>query len=159
MVKRYRLIMLMLGLVTALTGCVTVDSFLENLGLKKTNHMEEQVWLDPINEQYEFIRTGNVRAAPDRNALLLGTLKGGQRFWALGRTSDNWVAIGDSHGGRIGYVHGSLVQKVGTKRKVTAKATKPSTVKKTSQNAGVNLDDMPDNNNDTGKQGVDLDQF
>lgn len=163
--KRYKLLTMVLMLSATLAGCITVDSFLENLGLKRTDRLEQNIQLLPINQQYEFIRTGNVRSAPDRNALLLGTLKGGTRFFALGRTANNWIAIGDEKRSRLGYVHGSLVQKVGAKRQMTTaqpqatanEATSSSQKASMPTDTGVNLDNISDTA--TPKQGIDLDQF
>ena len=46
-----------------LTGCATLDGFLADLGLKNTDKVE-QVAITPINENYVFVKTANVRIAP-----------------------------------------------------------------------------------------------
>ncbi|ETD68178.1 hypothetical protein V757_10435 [Pelistega indica] len=103
-----------------LAGCASIDGFLENLGLKNTDKVA-QVSITPINANYVFIKTGNVRIAPSDTAMSLGTLNAGQRFFALGRTENNWIAISDTSGKRLGYVHASLVQKAGSKVSSTGK--------------------------------------
>lgn len=159
-----------------LTGCATLDGFLADLGLKNTDKVE-QVAITPINENYVFVKTANVRIAPNDQTMIIGTLKAGQRFFALGRTENNWIAISDTSGKRLGYVHGSLVQnaktykapsttrKVRTTKPATSKATETvadKTVEK-STSSGVNLDDLPAKSSGTTtqpkSQGVNLDDL
>ncbi len=171
--KNQRLLGLLLSSVVV-TGCATLDGILENLGLKNTEKVE-QVQITAINEEYVFIKSANVRAAPNTSAMILGTLKAGQRFFALGRTADDWIAISDKTGKRLGYVHASLVQKAGkqvTTAKKRSSAKKPTATSSakvedtetttTSQDrtTGVNLDSIPTNSNQSGATlGVNLDEL
>lgn len=152
--KNYKLVTLTVALSAVLAGCVTMDDFLENLGLKKSNNIQT-VYLDPIRSGYEIVSTANVRAAPSINAEVLGTLRAGQRFFALGRTGE-WIAIGDGNGSILGYVHASLAREAGTVKKRTRKVAKESpkastnaTSAQTEQSApsapdeGLDLDAIP----------------
>lgn len=171
-----RLLSILLGSVVV-AGCATLDGILENLGLTNTEKVE-QAQITPINEEYVFIKSANVRAAPNTSAMILGTLKAGQRFFALGRTADNWIAISDTTGKRLGYVHASLVQKadrqVTKKRTSVKKSTSNNTVKDNTAKVentatstspqtkatGVNLDNVPTNSKASGAtQGVNLDEL
>lgn len=67
--------------------------------------------LSVLNQSYQAIKSANVRAAPSTAAEKVGGLATGQSFTALGRTPDNWVAVGRK-GVLVGYVHGPLVAPV-----------------------------------------------
>lgn len=154
--KRYKFAALILALSATLAGCVTVEDFLENLGLKKSENIQT-VYLDSIRRNYEITGTANVRSAPNFNAEVLGTLSYGQRFYALGRAGE-WIAIGDNNGSVLGYVHASLTREAGTVQKRTRKVSKNTqnsstrtestkSEKETQTNAqssgGIDLDDIP----------------
>lgn len=154
--KHYKLATLILALSATLAGCVTVENFLEDLGLKKSGNIQT-VYLDPIRRNYEITSTANVRSAPNFNAEVLGKLSYGQRFYALGRSGE-WIAIGDNNRNVLGYVHASLTREAGTVQKRTRKVSKNNqnsstrtesikSERETQTNAqssgGIDLDDIP----------------
>lgn len=61
-----------------------------------------------IDEPYQASKSANLRAAPTTDAGKVGGLAVGQTFTAVGRTENNWIAVGRK-GTTVGYVHGSLV--------------------------------------------------
>ncbi|NLC36767.1 MAG: SH3 domain-containing protein [Alcaligenaceae bacterium] len=67
--------------------------------------------LSVINQPYEALRSANLRAAPNTSAEKVGGFAVGQSFSALGRTDNNWIAVG-RQGVTIGYVHAPLVAPV-----------------------------------------------
>lgn len=64
--------------------------------------------LQLINQPYQARKSANLRAAPDATADKVGGLASGQSFTALGRTDNNWIAVGRK-GVTVGYVHAPLV--------------------------------------------------
>ncbi|NOL48827.1 SH3 domain-containing protein [Pelistega europaea] len=140
--KSHKLVTSMLTLSLMLTGCVTMDNFLGNLGLSPNSHVQ-QMGLSSMGvgsgTVLEVTRGANVRAAPDINSLVVGTLSAGQRFWAAGSYGE-WIAIGDQTTGQIlGYIHQSLVGGEGSaaayrkSSKASSKSNSSSTDKETSQ--------------------------
>lgn len=146
MLKNYKLIAMTLLLTSSLAGCVTVEDFLENLGLKRSDKVQT-VYVNPIRATYEIVSTANVRAAPSLNADIVGTLGAGQRFLAVGTTGE-WFAIGDRDGYVLGYVHGSLVKEVGTKKRTRKAKAEPASssgaTKVETKSDSMNLDDIPE---------------
>lgn len=152
MLKNFKLTAVALIITTVLSGCVTVEDFLENLGLKRSDKVQT-VYLNPIRANYEIVSTANVRAAPSMNAEVVGTLAAGQRFLAIGSTGE-WIAIGDRDSNILGYVHASLVKEVSKKRtRKTTKASKPAETQTANdaqagsdekKSDSMNLDDIPE---------------
>lgn len=64
--------------------------------------------LSVINQPYQALRSANLRAAPNTSAEKVGGFSVGQSFTALGKTNNNWIAVG-RQGVTIGYVHAPLV--------------------------------------------------
>lgn len=60
---------------------------------------------------YYAIKSANLRAAPEASADKVGGFAAGQSFTALGKTQNNWVAVGRK-GVLVGYVHAPLVAPV-----------------------------------------------
>ncbi len=61
-----------------------------------------------INQPYQALRSANLRAAPTTDAEKIGGFAVGQTFTALGRTENDWIAVGRK-GTTVGYVHAPLV--------------------------------------------------
>lgn len=61
-----------------------------------------------INQPYQALKSANLRAAPSTNAEKVGGFAVGQSFTALGRTENDWIAVGRK-GVTVGYVHAPLV--------------------------------------------------
>ena len=70
--------------------------------------------LDVINQPYQAKSSTNLRAGPDTSAAKVGGFSAGQSFTALGRTDNNWIAVGRK-GVTVGYVYGPLVGPVAAK--------------------------------------------
>jgi len=64
-----------------------------------------------LNQPYQARRSVNLRAAPENDAARVGGFAAGQTFTALGRTNNNWIAVGRK-GVTVGYVHAPLVAPV-----------------------------------------------
>lgn len=64
--------------------------------------------LSVINQTYQATKSVNLRAAPAASADKVGGFSAGQTFTALGKTPDNWIAVGRK-GVIVGYVHAPLV--------------------------------------------------
>src|SRR5690606_29630502 len=69
--------------------------------------------LQVINEPWQAVSSANLRAAPSTSAEKVGGFAVGQTFTALGRTDNNWIAVGRK-GVTVGYVHAPLVKPVAT---------------------------------------------
>lgn len=87
---------------------------------------DARVWRSPkvvraselllINQLYRAVRPTVLRASPDAKGQRLGAFGAGHTFVALGRTPDNWIAVGH-HGIIVGYVAGQPVAPVQAGRK------------------------------------------
>lgn len=87
---------------------------------------DTRVWRSPkvaraseltlINQLYRAVRPTVLRAAPDAKGQRLGGFGAGHTLVALGRTTDNWIAVGH-HGIIVGYVAGQPVAPVQAGRK------------------------------------------
>ena len=64
--------------------------------------------LSVINQPYQAKKSTNLRAGPDTSSAKVGGFAAGQSFTALGRTDNNWIAVGRK-GVTVGYVYGPLV--------------------------------------------------
>jgi len=64
-----------------------------------------------LNQPYQAVRSANLRAAPDTGAQKVGGFQAGQSFTALGKTQNDWVAVGRK-GVLVGYVYAPLVAPV-----------------------------------------------
>ncbi|MFV0662900.1 SH3 domain-containing protein [Denitromonas sp.] len=61
-----------------------------------------------INQPYRAIKSVNLRADPGTDAQKVGGFLEGQTFTALGRTDNDWIAVGRK-GVTVGYVYAPLV--------------------------------------------------
>jgi len=64
-----------------------------------------------LNQPYRAVKSANLRAAPDTRAEKVGGFRTGQSFTALGKTQNDWVAVGRK-GVLVGYVYAPLVAPV-----------------------------------------------
>jgi len=64
-----------------------------------------------LNQPYRATRSANLRAAPATNAAKVGGFRARQSFTALGKTPNDWVAVGRK-GVLVGYVYAPLVAPV-----------------------------------------------
>jgi len=64
--------------------------------------------LTVLNQPYRAVRSANMRAAPNTRAEKVGGFRSGQSFTALGKTQNDWVAVGRK-GVLVGYVYAPLV--------------------------------------------------
>jgi uncharacterized protein YcfJ len=69
-----------------------------------------------INQPYRALKSANLRAGPETAAEKVGGFSVGQTFTALGRTDNDWIAVGRK-GVTVGYVHGALVGPVASAAK------------------------------------------
>ncbi|KAA3651511.1 MAG: glycine zipper 2TM domain-containing protein [Proteobacteria bacterium] len=69
-----------------------------------------------INQPYHAIKSANLRAGPGTDAEKVGGFLEGQTFTALGRTDNDWIAVGRK-GVTVGYVYAPLVGPVPTAAK------------------------------------------
>ncbi len=67
--------------------------------------------LDLLGETYEAAKNVNLRAGPSTKMKILGGLKKGERFQAIGRvTNAKWIMVGQNNRS-VGYVYAPLVRK------------------------------------------------
>lgn len=66
-----------------------------------------------INQPYRAVKSVNLRAGPGTDAEKVGGFLEGQTFTALGRTDNDWIAVGRK-GVTVGYVYAPLVGPVPT---------------------------------------------
>lgn len=127
---------------------VTTETEAREVAVKRTPKVQKIEQLTLLNKPYQSIKSANLRAAPNDGAEKIGGLPAGTRFTALGRTNDNWIAVGRK-GVTIGYVYAPLVTPA------TATTVASSTKNKSQVAPAIDLDTL-----DTAsikQQGVDLD--
>ncbi len=69
-----------------------------------------------INQPYRALKSANLRSGPDVGSEKVGGFALGQTFTALGRTDNDWIAVGRK-GVTVGYVFGPLVGPVAVERR------------------------------------------
>ncbi|AVR90029.1 17 kDa surface antigen [Thauera aromatica K172] len=93
---------------TAQITPVSTETFTRPVAVKRTAKVQSVSNLQMLNKPYRAIKSANVRSAPDANAEKVGGLAAGSTFTAIGRTDNNWIAVG-RRGVTVGYVHAPLV--------------------------------------------------
>lgn len=83
----------------------------DNARLRRATNIETVHTLHALNRPYQAKRSANLRSGPSTNSEIVGGFKVGQTFTALGRTENNWIAVG-RQGVIVGYVHAPLVGEV-----------------------------------------------
>ncbi|KAB0606026.1 SH3 domain-containing protein [Castellaniella defragrans] len=90
---------------------VSSETKTQQATVKRSEKIVQVQNLAALNETWQAASSVNLRAAPTASATKVGGLASGQTFTALGRTSDNWIAVGRK-GVTVGYVYGPLVKPV-----------------------------------------------
>jgi len=110
-----------------------------NITIIRKKEVQAPPPFDVIGETYVAKKTSNMRSGPSTNALVIGSLKAGEKFTAVGRVQNqNWIIVGQN-GRVIGYVLGTLVearQQIASNDRsppVQSSGTRPD-------NSGVDLD-------------------
>lgn len=109
--------------------------------VKRAPTIQKVSELIALNAPYEATKSVNLRAGPNTSAEKVGGFLVGQSFTALGKTKNNWIAVGRK-GTVVGYVHAPLVRPVQTQVK---------------QEQGTDLDSI--SLAQASSQGFDLDAF
>lgn len=115
--------------------------------VKRAPTIEKVDTLIALNAPYQATKSVNLRAGPSTSNEKVGGFLAGQSFTALGKTKNNWIAVGRK-GTVIGYVHAPLVQ---------ALNTDTDTAKAKAQDQGTDLDTITVAQANT--QGFNLDTF
>lgn len=84
------------------------------VAMRRTAAVQHIPPLRVLNRTYRAKKNANVRNAPGTHGGKVGSLRAGTTFQALGRTDNNWIAVGRK-GVAVGYVHGGLVAPAGQK--------------------------------------------
>ncbi|WP_320346868.1 SH3 domain-containing protein [Castellaniella sp.] len=79
--------------------------------LKRSQNVVQVKTLHALNETWQAKSSTNLRAGPSTSNAKIGSLSNGQTFTALGRTENDWIAVGRK-GVTVGYVYGPLVKPV-----------------------------------------------
>lgn len=134
---------------------VSTEQIRREMGVKRTAKVQSVANLEVINKPYRTLKSANVRSAPDANADKVGGLAAGSTFTAIGRTDNNWIAVG-RRGVNVGYVFAPLAEPAPARQHV-AKASRTQTTARpvdtatdldaldvaSAQNQGFDLDSMP----------------
>ncbi|WP_298013200.1 SH3 domain-containing protein [uncultured Castellaniella sp.] len=96
---------------TAVIRPVSSKTETREASVKRSQNVVQVKNLVALNETWQAKSSTNLRAGPGTENAKIGGLSSGQTFTALGRTDNNWVAVGRK-GVTVGYVSGSLVQPV-----------------------------------------------
>jgi len=127
---------------TITPGAVTTQT--KSVSVKRTAQVQTVSNMTLLNQTYYSQKSANVRSAPSTSGARVGSLLPGSSFTALGRTDNNWIAVGRK-GVTVGYVYAPLVS-----AKAPAQKAQASQVM-----AATDLDAMPDAM--AKQQGFDLD--
>jgi len=71
--------------------------------------------LSVLNQPWQALKSANLRAAPDTSSAKVGGFAAGQSFTALGKTANNWLAVG-RQGVLVGYLYAPLAAPMTEKR-------------------------------------------
>ncbi len=116
----------------------------KSVSVKRTAQVQTVSNMTLLNQTYYSQKSANVRSAPSTSGARVGSLLLGSSFTALGRTDNNWIAVGRK-GVTVGYVHAPLVSAKAPVQKAQASQAM----------AATDLDAMPDAV--AKQQGFDLD--
>lgn len=83
----------------------------KNTSIKRSPSVVKVDTLTNLNRPYSAQNSVNLRAGPGTEYDVVGGFKRGQSFTALGRTDNNWIAVG-RQGVVVGYVHAPLVREI-----------------------------------------------
>lgn len=127
---------------TITPGAVTTQT--KSVSVKRTAQVQTVPNMTLLNQTYYSQKSANVRSAPSTSGARVGSLLPGSSFTALGRTDNNWIAVGRK-GVTVGYVYAPLVSTQAPVQKAQANQAL----------AATDLDAMPDAV--AKQQGFDLD--
>ncbi|NLD01119.1 MAG: SH3 domain-containing protein [Gammaproteobacteria bacterium] len=131
---------------TITPGAITTET--KTVSVKRTAQVETVDNMTLLNQTYYSQKSANVRSAPSTSGARVGSLLPGSSFTALGRTDNNWIAVGRK-GVTVGYVYAPLVSSKAPAKQQAAQAANPTVL------AATDLDSMPDTV--AKQQGFDLD--
>lgn len=129
---------------TARITPVATETRTQQASMKRTAKVEQVKNLTLLNQAYQANAGVNIRSAPSTSGERIGSLAKGTSFTALGRTDNDWIAVGRK-GVAVGYIHAPLVSPVqATAAKVdTATDLDSMVISPADTNlAAFNLDDM-----------------
>lgn len=117
----------------------------QSVKIKRTAQVQSVPNMTLLNQTYYSHKSANVRNAPTTSGARVGSLLPGSSFTALGRTDNDWIAVGRK-GVTVGYVYAPLVstKPLNTNTRLAKEAL-----------AATDLDAMPDAV--AKQQGFDLD--
>lgn len=90
---------------------VSSKSVTQQAQVKRAPTIEKVDELIALNVPYEAVKSVNLRSGPSTSNEKVGGFLAGQSFTALGKTENNWIAVGRK-GTVVGYVHAPLVREV-----------------------------------------------
>jgi len=114
----------------------------QTAGLKRNTQVVNVDQLALINAPYSVTKGVNIRRGPSTDYARIGSLAAGTSFTALGRTDNDWIAVG-RQGVAVGYIYAPLTQPV----------TLPT------ESAGTDLDTLAVSATDPQQSGFDLDSM
>lgn len=129
---------------TARITPVATETRTQQTSMKRTARVQQVNNLALLNQAYQTTAGVNIRSAPSTNGERIGSLAKGTSFTALGRTENNWIAVG-RQGVTVGYIHAPLTQPV---QATVAKA-----------DTATDLDSMVINPNDSNLAAFNLDDM
>jgi surface antigen len=121
---------------------VSTTTRTQSTGLRRTAKVINVDELAVINAPYEVTKGVNIRRGPSTSYDRIGSLAAGTSFTALGRTDNNWIAVG-RQGVAVGYIYAPLTRPVMDVQDSTA----------------TDLDTMIVSNNNPDQSGFDLDSM
>ena len=116
---------------------VSSKTVTQSTKIKRSQKIAQVDNLQIINQPYQAKKSAILRAAPNETGKKIGGFKAGQTFTALGKTNNNWIAVGRK-GVTVGYVYAPLVG-AATKHTDTATDLDKITVA-SAQQQGFDLD-------------------
>ena len=131
---------------------VSTERKTREVSVIRKKEVEAPTGLLLIGESYQAVTGVNLRASPSTSASVVGGLKSGERFQAIGSVADGaWILVGQKNRS-IGYVHAKLVS-----------AAPPLNVAATglsaSKDGAVDLDAMPVTDQESElREAVDIDK-
>jgi len=121
---------------------VSTQTQTQSAGLRRTAKVINVDKLALINAPYEVTKGVNIRRGPSTSYERIGSLAAGTSFTALGRTDNDWIAVGRK-GVAVGYIYAPL--------------TRPVTL--TEQDTATDLDTLVVSNSNPDQSGFDLDSM
>ena len=126
---------------TAQITPIATETRTQAASIQRTTKVQSVPNLTLLNAPYETTAGVNIRSAPSTTADRVGSLAAGTSFTALGRTDNDWIAVG-RRGVNVGYIYAPLVR--------------PAVAQK---QTGTDLDTMVVNRNNADQSGFDLDNL